>query len=253
MMNVIAIMQKLQTHIPALLLWSYRIRDAASVSAEVRLLPCPWACFQLRHIISNQPTTHRQTYVFLPSLPSVQDGPAKERKHTSALAIADSRWCWFYSFCWVKCVYLEQYKKGAACISLGGDGKTRPFFLMAKPGSCCRKLEARDKCYQLLLHYSTGGEPGYMAATWSYGFHIHWVHGELAHLCPTLWKMGRFGFLLQISKDSMEVSERSLGSFPPLLQLFLAQQQEEGSCWLRQRADTSGTCSACLILGGSAC
>lgn len=61
------------------------------------------------------------------------------------------------------------------------------------------------------------------------------------------------GFLLQISEDSMEVSQRSLGSFPPLLQLILAQQQRERSCWLRQRADTSGICSACLILGGNAC
>lgn len=46
-----------------------------------------------------------------------------------------------------------------------------------------------------LQHWkSVGGEPGYMAATWSCGFHPHWVHGEGACLCPALKDGKNLGF-----------------------------------------------------------
>lgn len=144
----------------------------------------------------------------------------------------------------------EQHKKGAAA-SLRGEaphGKNR---LLLQEIRSQRNVLPAPSPFQ---HWRS--VVGNMA-TWLLHGAVGFIYTGFMVKCLICAQLSKgweeLGFLLQISKDSMEVLQRSGRSFPPLLQLFSAQQQREGSCWLRQRAYTSGICSACLILGGSAC
>lgn len=140
----------------------------------------------------------------------------------------------------------EQHKKGAAA-SLRGEaphGKNRLLLQEIRSQRNVIPAPSPFQHWGNLATWLLHGSVGFMYS----GFMEKWL------ICAQLSKgWEELGFLLQISKDSVGVSQRSVGPFPPLLQLFSAQQQREGSCWLRQGADISGICSACLILGGSAC